>query len=132
MNNPSFIDIFIVLNKLCKNSNVEISEFWEDDEPLSEDLYDILRRLEYEIQWRSGLPILLRRIRRVGKNTKFSVRDTKLLRKLINGQKKQGYINFEAVLDDFPGKTISMLQNEYNKKYDYLLNSKKKSKRNTS
>ena len=74
---------------------------------------------EEQIKWRSGPTVLLRRIRRIGRSKTFSVRETKLLRKLINGQKRQGYVDFEEIQDEFPGKTIEMLKKKYNEKYLY-------------
>jgi len=98
---------------------------------VSDDLHEILRILECQLQWRSGLHVLLRRIRRVGRNDKFSARQTKLLRKLVNAQKKQGYIDFEEVHDYFPGKTLDMLESKYNEKYEYMLKGRKRRKNNS-
>ena len=64
--------------------------------------------------------VLLKRIRKIGNNKKFSVRDTKYLRKLINKQIKKGYTDFEEILEEFPGKTVEMLEAKYNEKFNYL------------
>ena len=82
-----YLDLFIALNKFCKEKDIEISDFWHTKKSLRGDLYDSLKVFEELIQWRSGPKILLRRIRRIGKSKTFSVRETKLLRKLINSQK---------------------------------------------
>ena len=63
---------------------------------------------------------LLRRIRKIGLRKTFSVREIKLLRKLINQQVKEGFIDFEAIHGQFPGKTIEQLKEKYNQKFDYL------------
>ena len=55
---------------------------------------------------------------------KFSVREVKLLRKLINNQKKRGYVNYSEIHDQFPGKSLKLLEKKYNEKYDYLTKKK--------
>jgi len=64
--------------------------------------------------------MLLKRIRKIGNNCDFSVRETKLLRKLVNQQLKNGHTDFEAILEQFPGKTKGMLERKYYEKMNYL------------
>jgi len=113
------IDLFIALNKFCKDSDLEISDFLQTKGTLKGDLYEALKNFEEQIQWRSGPKVLLRRLRRIGSRKTFSVRETKLLRKLINAQKKQGYVDFDEILEEFPGKTVEILKEKYNEKYLY-------------
>ena len=112
--------MFAVLGKILKEQGIEVSEFWENDKALDEDLYEVLKVFEGQIQWKSGPKVLLRRIRRIGRNKTFSARETKRLRKLINSQKRYGYIDYEEIKDEFPGKSIEMLKEKYNEKYLYL------------
>ena len=88
----------------------------------------MLIKVESKFDWRSGRPTLLKRIWRVGTNTSFSVRDKKLLRKLVNQQVREGYKDFQKILHFFPGKTIEMLEKKYNEKFDYLKRYKKEEK----
>ena len=67
-------------------------------------------------------------MRKVANNPNFSARETKLLRKLINKQKKEGYLNFTQIQDDFPGKTLENLESKYNEKYLHLLRRRRSSK----
>ena len=60
---------------------------------------------------------MLRRIRRIARKTTFSVRDTKLMRRLVLKQEKKGYIDFEEILCHFPGKTTKMVEDHYTKKF---------------
>ena len=102
---------------------MEISHFWEKNS--IEDSYcKILKILGKEIHWnKNKLKNLLLRIKKIGKNsTKFSVRDVKLLRKLINRQKKENKIDFEAISHHFPGKSTQTLENKYNEKYSRFQN----------
>jgi hypothetical protein len=70
-----------------------------------------------EICWKGTKNELLKRIRRIAFKHDFSAREVKLLRKLVNEQKKHGYTNFEEVQYYFPGKTIEMIEAKYNEKY---------------
>ena len=123
------LDLFIALKKFCKEKDIEISDFWKTKNSLNGNLYETLKIFEELIQWKSGPQVLLRRIRRIGRNKNFSVRETKLLRKLINAQRKKGYENFEEILDEFPGKTIEMLKEKYFEKFKYLESKRKYHKR---
>ena len=112
--------MFTYLQELCKNFNIEISLFWENTNRVKGDLYEILKLIEKKFNWRNGRLGLLRRIRKIAKNSNFSVREKKLLRKLVNQQVREGYQDFKAILHFFPGKTIEMLQRKYNEKFSYL------------
>ena len=102
---------------------MEISHFWEKN-PIENSYYKILKALGKEIHWNKRKPkTLLSRIKKIGKNsTKFTVRDVKLLRKLINKQKKENKIDYEAISHYFTGKSIQTLKNKYNEKYYRLKN----------
>ena len=98
-------------------TKVEISHFWKKNQ-LEESHMKILKLVGKKVQWRMNkLKSLLARIQKIGRNaTNFTVREAKLLRKLINQQKKDGYTDFKVVADDFPGKSIKTLKNKYYKK----------------
>mmetsp|Transcript_3635 Transcript_3635/g.3379 ORF Transcript_3635/g.3379 Transcript_3635/m.3379 type:complete len:83 (-) Transcript_3635:21-269(-) len=77
----------------------------------------ILEQLIIEIKWRKSRKIqLLNRIRKLITKTSFSIRDTKLLSKLVNQQRRDGHIDLESILYYFPGKTVDLLCEHYNSK----------------
>ena len=58
---------------------------------------------------------LLERIRKIAMNQfKFSSRDTKLFRKIVKQQKKDGYIDYEEIQYYFPGKSLDVIKKKYN------------------
>jgi hypothetical protein len=77
----------------------------------------LLIKIREKIDWRGPKIELLRRIRRLGRSKKFTVRDVKLLRKIVNQQKREGYTDFKAALYYFPGKSVEMIERKYNEKY---------------
>lgn len=93
------------------------SDFWKTASLLDLHL-KVLKFLAQEFNWNKyKINKLLRRIQKIGRNsTKFSARDTKLLKKFINKQKKQGYIDFEEIAFNFPGKFIQILETHYSEK----------------
>jgi hypothetical protein len=101
----------------CQAEGLDIEDFWKDNEILRPQLYKLLLKVKEEINWGGPKVELLKRIRKLGKSTTFTVREVKLLRKLINQQKREGYTDFKAVLYYFPGKSLKMVRNKYNEKY---------------
>ena len=91
--------------------------FLHSNEELTGIHENIMGQLVEYTSWKGTVRRLLERIRRIGRQSDFSVRQTKLLRKLINGQIREGYTDFEAVLQYFPGKTVEMLEAKYNEKF---------------
>lgn len=75
----------------------------------------VLSEISDIINWKSDRCDLLKRIRKLVSQTVFSVRDRKLLSKLINKQRKVGEISFEALLYYFPGKSVETLKKNYYK-----------------
>ena len=115
-----FIEVFRLLNVLCKEQKIPISAFMIKNHEITDMMMGILRIIKKKLNWKRSKMVLIRRIRRIANNDKFSVRDTKYLRKLINKQIKKGYTDFEEVLYEFPGKTVEMLEKKYNEKFNYL------------
>mmetsp|Transcript_20613 Transcript_20613/g.18254 ORF Transcript_20613/g.18254 Transcript_20613/m.18254 type:complete len:275 (+) Transcript_20613:17-841(+) len=107
-------EMFMVLKKLCSQHGIVIDNFYKDDKPLQDVEAVVLLQLSLEIGWKKNRRCdLLKRIRRISRKTTFSVRETKLLKKLIQDQAKEGYKNFEVVLEYFPGKTIDILKSHF-------------------
>jgi hypothetical protein len=78
----------------------------------------VLHEVARKVSWRGRASKLLNRIRKITKNKKFSVRDAKLLSKLANQQKKKGSINLEEISYYFPGKSLQMIEEEYEKIFE--------------
>ena len=115
-----FLEIFTLLIKLWQEYDIEISDFTDKRVRPCERMTEILKTLKSELKWKRSKNLLLKRIRKIGNNSDFSVRENKLLRKLVNQQLKNGYADFEAILVHFPGKTSEMLEQKYYEKINYL------------
>ena len=111
--------MFKLLKEKCDESGYKITDFWKDDKKLTGDLYKIYRQIIKIVNWKGHKLDLLKRIRRIGKNSTFSARETKLLRKLANQQRRKGCIDFESIVYFFPGKTVEMLEQKYFNKTSY-------------
>mmetsp|Transcript_30193 Transcript_30193/g.29685 ORF Transcript_30193/g.29685 Transcript_30193/m.29685 type:complete len:115 (+) Transcript_30193:481-825(+) len=107
--------MFKVLNQLCKESDISLSEFEGSNFPLCDKLMKILEQLIVEIKWRKSRKLhLLKRIRKLIMEKKFSIRDSKLLSTLANQhQSKYGFVDYSAMLYYFPGKTVQALMETY-------------------
>ncbi len=106
--------MFHVLQTLCKKAGVDISNFYNPDLELTDELDEILIKLVFETKWRRSRKIeLLQRIRKIASDHSFSVRDGKLLKRLVLKQVKDGSTDFESLLYYFPGKTVEMLKEQY-------------------
>lgn len=115
VSNLVFIDLFKILRKLCAEEGTCITNFWKDDLPLAQPEASILLELTAQVGWKRNRKIdLLKRIRRIGRKDSFSVRETKLLRRLMNQQQKKGTNDYESVLEHFPGKTLEDILRRFN------------------
>ncbi|CAI2359250.1 unnamed protein product [Moneuplotes crassus] len=113
-------DMFKRLLELCDQAGCEVSEFWRTNSLLNEAQWAIIQTLAKEISWDTEKSEhLIKRINKIGKNSEnFTIRDTKLLRKMINSQKKANLpIDFAEISYYFPGKSINTLKSKYNEKY---------------
>ena len=94
--------------------NVPIENFWKNDENLEGIEAEILINLTQEVNWKRKRKYdLLRRIRKIARRKEFSVRETKMIKKLIRKQMKEGFMNFEAIKYYFPGKTAEMIKDNF-------------------
>lgn len=109
------LEMLTVLTRLCKENKVPLARFEGEKFPLSKKLMQILEDLIEEISWRRSRKIqLVQRIRKLIMDKSFSIRDTKLLSKMVNQQRRKGYIDYEELTYYFPGKTADMLSEHYN------------------
>ena len=93
---------------------MEVEKFYDPEAQLSEELDNILTKLVYETKWRRSRKLeLLQRVRKIASDTTFSVRDGKLLKRLVTKQVKNGTVDFEALLYYFPGKNVEMIKKQY-------------------
>ena len=95
----------MLLNKLCQEYGFETTDFTHSRGEPTEEMFEVLNIIKSQLGWKRSKNMLLARIRKIGKNTTFSIRETKLLRKLINKQLKDGFSDFSSIIDQFPGKT---------------------------
>ncbi|CAI2384366.1 unnamed protein product [Moneuplotes crassus] len=107
-------EMFRILRKLCDIHCVSLSCFSFPKDPLSKDVKSVLDELMKEVEWRTNRKEdLLRRIIKYTTNSTFSVRDGKLLRRLVRSQIKKGEVDYSSLLYYFPGKTAEQLEKEY-------------------
>lgn len=105
--------MFKLLREHCETDGINISDFWKGGKGLPAYHMDVLDEIKKEIDWKGTKNELLKRVRKLGKSAGFSARDTKFLKKLINQQRKKGYLDFEEVLYYFPGKSVEQVRDQY-------------------
>ena len=64
-------------------------------------------------KWKGKQEAFLARLRRIWNSKKFSIRDTKLLRKLTRKKRDKGDIDFKSLCYYFPGKTPDMIKRQH-------------------
>lgn len=108
------IEMFKILHDLWDQYCVSIECFYDSDRVFSKDWDQVLNKLIEQIKWRnSRKEELLTRITKIAANKSFSVRDGKLLKKLVKSQSSKGEIDYKALQYYFPGKTVEMIAQEY-------------------
>lgn len=96
---------------------MDIESFWKDNNKLDSARKSILYEVSRKISWKGRESKLLKRIRSLARNKKFSIRDGKLFNELVSKQLKYGHIDLEKILYYFPGKSLRMIENEYEKRF---------------
>ena len=74
-----------------------------------------LEEISSRIGWKGTLKRLIRRIKAVFSRTTFSVRERKRLKKIIKKDYIGRSIDYEEVLQEFPGKNLEILREECEK-----------------
>jgi hypothetical protein len=105
--------MFKLLREHCELDGIKISDFWKGNKGLPAYHMEVLDEIKREIDWKGTKSELLKRIRKLGRSLEFSARDVKFLKKLINQQRKKGYLNFEEVLYYFPGKSLKHIEDKF-------------------
>ncbi|CAI2382756.1 unnamed protein product [Moneuplotes crassus] len=107
-------EMFRILRELCDVHCVSLSCFSLPEDSLPKDARSVLDKLMKEVKWRTNRKEdLLKRITKYTTNSTFSVRDGKLLRRLVRSQIKKGEVDYSSLLYYFPGKTAEQLEQEY-------------------
>lgn len=110
----SFIEMFKILHQLCSESQVKISSFEKSSCYKSKVHKDIITKICERVNWdRRKKLALWRRIQKKLSIKTFSTRETKLISKLLNLQRKAGRDSPSELVYYFPGKTYEMCIAQY-------------------
>ena len=75
-------------------------------------LTNIFEQISKEVNFNGNKSAFLNRIRKIGYKTDFTLRDNKLLKKLIDVSVEYGNINLDQIEYFFPGKDPSQIRKE--------------------
>ena len=104
LSNYTVIEMFVMLKELWAQQGWKVSDFntveWKNNAKLNTILTDIMS----QIKFKGSKTFLLKRIQKLNRSQKFSVREMKLLKKTFIAQMKEGIINFNEIEYLFPGK----------------------------
>ena len=115
-NNVDDWKMFTQLRKACKEQNIDIEEYWTKEYPISKQHESILIEIAYNLDWKRDILTLIKRIKMLVKDQSMSVRQNNLIRKLFReSQKKNIELDFESIMDSFPGKSIETLKSRVKK-----------------
>ena len=93
-------------------NNKDIKGFWKSNGKLDRCYQNILAKVFKDTNYKGTKTELLGRIRKIGLNTKFSVRERKLIKSLVIQQIIKGQIDYAQLEYNFPGKSAEMIKNE--------------------
>ena len=91
------LDLFSRLKQLWAARNRDISDFWIHNRGVDYILDEILDEVLSQISYKGDKDQLLKRIRRVARFKTFSIRDRKLLKKLVEAQKQKHGIDLSQL-----------------------------------
>lgn len=98
--------LFKVLRELEVQGVTTFGEILEISEPMRPCHEEMLTMLAKKVQWKGSLINLVNRVKTLFKFSEFSVRELKLLKSLIKKQYKGKEVNYEKLMEEFPGKTL--------------------------
>ena len=104
--------MFDKLKQLCKEQGRSVSELNNKRTKIDLKLNQMLDNLMASIRWKGSKVMLIARIRKVGSQTKFSVRERKLLRELIFKQIEAQSVDFSKFEYYFPTKNKIEIKKE--------------------
>jgi len=102
---------FQKIRDYCNSLGITLDDLFTNDE-LSNNhrlWLDLCSRCE----WKRESTFMKARFQKLYENTDFSVREMKLLKRLVKRQKKVGSINWEKISYNFPGKSAQLIKDTY-------------------
>ena len=105
------LDLFNKLKNLWYESGRDISEFWINKE-VDSTLDEILTNTLLQIDFKGEKDLLLKRVRKLASNQEFSIREKRLLKRLVEVQRNSGKLDFRQIEYFFPGKLSSIVCKE--------------------
>lgn len=121
--------LFKNLRDLETQGIISIEEFCQlpcrDPETLANHpQYELVLNLAKDSGWRGYLPHMVQRIQNIYKDQGFSVREVKYFKKIVKPLVVSGYIDYETVLHEFPGKRLESVKSRivtiYKKKIEKM------------
>ena len=109
------IELFGILKELWELHQRNIDEFLTSQLELDITLKEILSEAHQRTNFRGGKIYLLKRIQKLVSIQTFSVRENKLLKKLISQQLDSKKIDFVQIEYFFPGKQSEVVRREIGK-----------------
>ena len=106
--------MFKRLKHAWKERNIDINEFWASSGPLKANLQQLLEDEFHDINTNRRKDFLIKRIRKIGRNVNFSVRERFLLKRLLKEQKHKQQIKYSKLEYYLPGKTVAIIKEEIN------------------
>ena len=113
--NSCFIDMFAKLKELWADKGWKINEFKTLDCSSNSKLNGILDSILSQTNFKGSKVYLLKRIQKLISIQKFSVREVKLLKKLVETQLIGETINFKQIEYFFPGKNQIIVRKQVGK-----------------
>ena len=95
--------------ELVSNNIITINELLSLQRPISLEFKRVLWSIAQETQWRSPTLLLLKRIKRIFNDHRFSVRQIIRLRRIIRKQYKYKDLDYNTIRLRFPGKSIESI-----------------------
>ena len=89
-----------------------VTEFWIGEQAIDGTLDEVLSETLNQIEFKGDKLLLLKRIRKIASNKDFSIREKKLMRRLIEIQSKSFNIDFDQIEYFFPGKLSEIVRKE--------------------
>lgn len=104
------IKMYSSLRRKCIQNDIQVEEFWSV-RALSQELKDILSEVISENEWKGTFKGLFDRLKKLAANQTISVRQSKKLKRLCREMIAQnGKIDYNKLVDEFPGKTEQTLR----------------------
>ena len=104
--------LFKTINEWEANGKLNIAEVLKIRKRLTPAQEEVFQNLSMKVLWRGQIRHLVIRIQSLFKRSKFSVREFKLMRRILRTQYKDREIDYDKLLENFPGKTKEYLVKE--------------------